>query len=61
MVVDESTASPSPHIRRAHWHSYWMGPRQEGHPDRKPVLKWLPPIPVAMDKGDIVPTIHSVE
>lgn len=37
-------ASPRPHIRRGHWHGYWMGPRKEAWFD----VRWLPPIPVAM-------------
>jgi hypothetical protein len=35
---------PAPHVRRAHWHGYWTGPR-EG--EREFVLKWLPPMVVA--------------
>lgn len=35
-----------PHIRRAHWHSFWTGSRSD--PNRKLVPRWLPPIPVAM-------------
>lgn len=34
-------ASPRPHVRRAHWHHYWTGPR-EG--ERKSVLRWLHPM-----------------
>src|SRR5271157_6628010 len=38
-------ASPRPHIRRAHWHSFWVGKKDQ--PDARSVtLKWLPPIPV---------------
>jgi len=33
--------SPRPHIRRAHWHSFWTGPRTGA---RKLVVKWLHPI-----------------
>lgn len=33
-----------PHIRRAHWHGYWHGPR-EG--ERRFVLQWLPPMVVS--------------
>jgi hypothetical protein len=57
-------AGPRPHIRRAHWHSFWTGPRagSPGHgPEQKLVLHWLPPIPVAVtDKAAIVPTLHTV-
>lgn len=41
-------ASPRPHIRRAHWHGYWHGPR--GKQEFR--LQWLPPIPVALKKED---------
>lgn len=49
-------ARPRAHVRRAHWHTYLTG---EGR--ARPVLKWLPPIPVNVDLGDIVPTIRRVE
>jgi hypothetical protein len=51
-----SHASPSPHIRRAHWHTYLTGPKKNIPIDqRKRLLKWIPPIPVAMwERGDIV-------
>jgi len=52
-----SHASPRAHIRRAHWHTYLTGPR-EGEQRRE--LRWLPPIPVNVDLGDLVPTIHRV-
>jgi hypothetical protein len=38
---------PRPHVRGAHWHHFWTGPKKR---DRKLVLKWLPPIPVAMEE-----------
>jgi len=42
-------ASPSPHIRRAHWHTYLVGPKKNVPKDeRKRLLKWIPPVPVAM-------------
>ncbi len=37
--------SPIPHIRRAHWHSYWIGPRG----NQTLIVKWLPPIAVNLD------------
>ncbi len=54
---DGRHASPRPHIRRAHWHSYWTGPHKGGR--RKIVLKWLPPIPVGA--GETIPTVHLVD
>ena len=35
--------SPLAHLRRAHWHTYYMGPRKGGA-ERKRVLKWIAPI-----------------
>ncbi|MFL5303058.1 MAG: hypothetical protein ACJ79R_22230, partial [Anaeromyxobacteraceae bacterium] len=52
-------ASPRPHIRRAHWHHFWTGPRAG---EREIALRWLPPIPVNVDdEHGIVPTIHPTE
>ena len=39
----------SPHIRRAHWQSFWTGPRKnraDGRPGDKLVVRWIPPIEV---------------
>lgn len=45
-------ASPCPHIRRAHWHTYLIGPSKNiDLKDRKRLLKWVPPIPVAMPRS----------
>lgn len=41
-------ASPRPHIRRAHWHDYWLGAKEEKRFD----LRWLPTIAVAMRQED---------
>jgi len=45
----EGKTSPRPHIRRAHWHSFWTGPRDG---ERKRVVKWLPPTGVSMDYAE---------
>jgi len=47
----------SPHIRRAHWHHFWTGPM---HESRTLILKWIPPIPVNLDKGELPVTIRPV-
>ena len=48
-----------PHIRRAHWHRYWIGPRNE--PDNRSMLaRWIPPIAVAMGDDDLPTTIRPV-
>jgi hypothetical protein len=58
-------ASPRPHIRKAHWHSYWTGPKaavgKAPVPAREVVVKWIPPIAVAMGPDDeTIPTVHRV-
>jgi hypothetical protein len=59
-------ASPRPHIRTAHWHSFWTGPRatMDGPQPtgRKLVVHWLPPTPVNVDDvDDLVPTVRPVK
>jgi hypothetical protein len=53
-------ASPRPHIRRAHWHSFWIGKKDQ--PDARTVtLKWLPPIPVnVLGIEDLTTTVRDV-
>lgn len=52
-------ASPRAHIRRAHWHSFWTGPRDG---QRKLILRWLPPIPVGVDDdGELPAVIHKIK
>lgn len=51
-------ASVRPHVRRAHWHSFWVGKRGE----QKLSLRWLPPIPVKVNDGDDLPVVlHPVQ
>jgi len=46
-----------PHIRRAHWHTYWVGKKGE----QRPEVKWLSPILVNAKSADqIVETVHRV-
>jgi hypothetical protein len=48
---------PKPHIRRAHWHHFRVGPRT----DSRLALRWLPPIPVnTTTPDDLIPTGHQV-
>jgi hypothetical protein len=55
-----SHARPRPHIRRAHWHSYWVGKLSEPEA-RIVVLKWLPPIAVNVQSvDDLTTTIRDV-
>jgi hypothetical protein len=52
---------PVGHIRRAHWHTFWVGPRSD--PERRSrQLRWLPPIPVNLDSEDeLVPVVRRVD
>ena len=57
--VKKSTKSP--HMRMAHYHHFWTGPKNE--PDkRKLVLKYIPPLFIGShyDK-DVHPTLHKVK
>jgi hypothetical protein len=58
MDVERPHGSPEPHVRKAHWHGFWTGPRDG---DRRLTVKWLPPIPVGykLDE-DLIPTIRLV-
>jgi hypothetical protein len=47
----------SPHIRRAHWHSFWSGPKAG---KRELTVRWLPPIPVKIE-GDAPVTIRKID
>ena len=59
--VQGAHSSPRPHVRAAHWHTFWVGPRSANFPDRKPIIRWLPPIPIGMDWRRELPTnIHMV-
>jgi hypothetical protein len=59
--ADGTGRSVAPHIRRAHWHSFWLGAMDS--PERRRELRWLPPIPVNVDEGDApeVATVHPVK
>lgn len=51
---------PRPHIRRAHWHGFWRGPRKVE--ERQFSLIWLPPIPVKLKRPEELPvTIRPVK
>lgn len=47
-------AGPRPHVRRAHWHGYWSGPRDGA---RRYDLRWLPPIAVALSDANELPAV----
>jgi len=53
-------SSPAPHIRRAHWHSFWLGPK-DSTAERRLALKWLPPIAVALSTPEeLIPSVRRV-
>ncbi len=45
--------SKLPHIRRAHWHHYWVGSRDSI--ERRLELRWLHPILVGLEPGEPPP------
>ena len=45
----------APHLRRAHWHSYWCGSDARG--DRRLELRWVPPVPVNAELADELLTV----
>jgi hypothetical protein len=51
-------ASPRPHLRRAHWHTFWIGPKTKA---QEACVRWLHPILVNDDGRGIVPTVHRVK
>lgn len=43
--AQEERKGPRPHIRRAHWHTFYAGPRDAGV--RETRVKWIPPLLIA--------------
>jgi hypothetical protein len=50
-------ARPRPHIRAAHWHLYWTGPRSG---PQTPLVRWIPPTGINLDLGETVPVVRPV-
>jgi hypothetical protein len=54
---DTTSGGPRlPHLRIAHWHMYWKGPRND-QSKRSRVLHFLPPIPVNVQQPGDLPTV----
>lgn len=51
-------SSPRAHVRRAHWHGYWIGPRDG---EQKFILKWISPVLVGAAGEDLPVTIRPVK
>jgi len=50
-----------PHVRHAHWHLYYTGPRKNVPlEDRSQVVKWVQMTIVNKDLGEVAPTIQTV-
>jgi hypothetical protein len=58
---DESPRQPPrAHIRRAHWHTYYVGEGSRTDRSKAQVrVRWLPPIPVGLPDA-LIPTIRPV-
>jgi hypothetical protein len=55
----DGTRTVAPHLRKAHWHRFWVGPRRDPE-QRKLVLRWVPPVAVNTTKGAVEPTLHPL-
>ena len=54
-------ASPRPHIRRAHYHTFLTGPKDG---ERSRVVHWIPPLPIGIKWDEETQTpivIHPIE
>lgn len=55
-----SDARARPHIRKAHWHGYWYGPRRSASRDYR--MRWVAPTLVnAESERDLVSTVRQVK
>jgi hypothetical protein len=55
--ADGAGSPVRPHVRRAHYHHFWTGPKT----NQELIVKWLAPILVNIDKGEIETTKRAVE
>ncbi len=61
-TYSETGRTVRPHIRKAHWHGYWSGSRAEDKKEeRKFSVKWIPPVFVKPDVGDLPAVIKKVK
>jgi len=52
--------SVAPHLRRAHFHTYYSGAGSKSDPSKRCVeVKWLPPIAVGV--GEVAPVVRPVD
>ncbi|MBK8755508.1 MAG: hypothetical protein IPL99_29500 [Candidatus Competibacteraceae bacterium] len=57
-VDPTTTSTATSHLRRAHWHGYWVGPK-EG--DRRFILKWIAPTLINATPDTLIPVIHPIQ
>lgn len=55
----QSGSRKRPHMRRAHWHSFWIGRRDSD--DRNLIVRWVPPIAVNLTDDELPAVIKPVE
>lgn len=48
--------SPVAHLRRAHWHTYWVGPKSDAE-KRRTELRWISPVLVG--SGPLLTTVRE--
>lgn len=48
----------APHIRKAHYHTFWTGKKGE---DKKPIVKFIAPIPINIGDEPVVPIVRRVK
>ncbi len=59
-VLPGTHASPRPHLRKGHWHNFWIG-RKDFPSERKLILRWVAPTFVGiMDEQDTPVVIHKM-
>ena len=53
------TRRPATHIRRGHWHSYWVGSKKDAA-NRRKAPKWVPPILVGENSSKLPKDVNLV-
>ena len=48
-----------PHLRKAHWHGYWLGPRKKQE-ERRFEFRWIQPTLVGVQEEDMPAVTHAV-
>ena len=63
-AVKATKSTKSPHMRMAHYHHFWTGPKNKPE-ERKLILKFIPPLFINpksnKDNEEFQPTLHNVK